>query len=746
VATRDRPRAKRTTARSEAPADTGRRDFCRRTARLGGGLWLAMTVPAFGGRPGVRAAGGAGTGASGAGAPGAAAPSELNAWLKIAADDSITVLVDRSEMGQGVYTALPMLLAEELEVGLTAIRIVAAPAGDAYVNAGNGGQITGTSNSVTDAWERLRTAGAQARTLLIAAAADKWRIAPERCRANRGRIENDHGQSFSYGQLAQAAAKLKVPKDVKLKSRENYSLIGTSQRRLDTPDKVDGSAEFGLDVRLPGMLYAAIAQCPVLGGRARSVGSSAAEAMPGVRRVLTTPSGIVVVAEHFWQALKARDALEVVWDEGANASLDNAAIRVLLDRAAAADAGLVAKQVGDPAAAIKSAAKSFTAVYQLPMLAHATMEPMNCTADVRADRCDVYVGTQVQQIAQAVAAEAAGLPPARVNVYTTLLGGGFGRRLEVDFIPAAVLASKALGVPVKLVWTREDDMTQDYYRPPAREEVRAALDAHGKLVAWQLHITSPSITARFDPTNKDPFDSVIEYVQNYPYAVPNFGLSYTRREIGINVGYLRSVSHAPNCFAVESSLDELAAAAHKNPLDFRLELLASKPRHTNVLKLAAERSGWGRPRPGRHLGLAFMEGYTSVIAQVAEISVQDGAPTVHRITCVADCGQMVNPRIVESQMESGIVFGLSAALWGGITVGAGRVRETNFNTYRLLRANEMPEIDVLLVMSDVAPGGIGELAVGPVAPAICNALYTATGTRVRSLPLSVHGLATSARR
>jgi isoquinoline 1-oxidoreductase subunit beta len=739
VPTRDRLRAKRAIARTEAPADAARRDFCSRTAQVGGGLLLAMTVPAFGGRPGARTAGRA----SGAAESGTTSPTELNAWLKIATDDSITVLVDRSEMGQGVYTALPMLLAEELEVGLTAIRIAAAPAGDAYVNAGNGGQVTGTSNSVSDAWERLRTAGAQARTLLIAAAADKWRVAPERCRANRGRIENDRGQSFSYGQLAQAAAKLKVPKDVKLKSRADYTLIGTSQRRLDTPSKVDGSAEFGLDVRLPGMLYAAVAQCPVLGGRARSVGSSAAEAMPGVRRVLATPSGVVVVAEHFWQALKARDALKIAWEEGANASLDNAAIRVLLDRAAAASAGLVAKQAGDPAAAIKSAAQSFAAVYELPMLAHATMEPMNCTADVRTDRCDLYVGTQVQQIAQAVAADAAGLPPARVNVYTTLLGGGFGRRLEVDFIPAAVLASKALGVPVKLVWTREDDMTQDYYRPPAREEIQAGLDAHGKLVAWQLHITSPSITARFDPTNKDPFDSVIEYVQNYPYDVPNFGLTYTRREIGINVGYLRSVSHAPNCFAVESSLDELAAAAHKNPLDFRLELLAAKPRHTNVLKLAAERSGWGRPRPGRHLGLAFMEGYTSVVAQVAEISVEDGALHVHRITCVVDCGQMVNPRIVESQMESGIVFGLSAALWGGITVGAGRVRETNFNTYRLLRANEMPETDVLLVTSDAPPGGIGELAVGPVAPAICNALYTATGRRVRSLPLSVHVAVTS---
>ncbi len=717
------------------PADAGRRDFCGRASRLGAGLLLAMAVPAFGGRPAARASGGG----PGAGAAGTAAPAELNAWLQIAPDDSITVIVDRSEMGQGVYTALPMLLAEELEVDFTTIRIIAAPVGNAYVNVGNGGQITGTSNSVTDAWVRLRTAGAQARTLLIAAAAAKWRIAPERCRAQRARIENDRGLSFSYGQLALAAAKLPLPKDVKLKSPSQYTLIGTSPRRLDTPGKVDGSAEFGLDVKLPGMLYAAIAQCPVLGGRPRSVDSRTAQAMHGVRRVLEVPGGVVVVAEHFWQALKARDALEIVWEEGANGTLDNAAIRALLDHASAT-AGLVAKQAGDPGAVIKSAAKKFSAVYELPMLAHATMEPLNCTADVHADRCDLYVGTQVQQLAQTAAAEAAGVPAARVNVVTTLLGGGFGRRLEVDFIPAAVLASKALGFPVKLIWTREDDMTHDYYRPPVREAIDAVLDDRGKLLAWQLHITSPSITARFDPTNKDPFDSVIEYVQNYPYEVPNFGLSFTRREIGIDVGYLRSVSHAPNCFAVESSLDELATAAAKNPLDFRLELLAAKPRHRNVLELAAERSGWGRPRSDRHLGLAFMEGYTSLVAQVAEIGFNGGKLQVHKITCVVDCGQMVNPRIVESQIESGIVFGLSAALWGGITVVAGRVQETNFNSYRLLRANEMPEVEVVLVPSDAPPGGIGELAVGPVAPAICNALFTATGRRVRSLPLSAHGL------
>jgi isoquinoline 1-oxidoreductase subunit beta len=713
---------------SARPPAVSRREFCRRAALLGGGLVLTLELPALGARPGS-----------------IASPVTLNAWLKIGTDDSITVLVDRSEMGQGVYTALPMLLAEELEVDITRVKLLAAPVGDAYVNAGNGGQITGTSNSVTDAWEKLRAAGAQARTLLIAAAAERWHVRPEQCRARSGRVEDGHGRSLAYGQLAAAAAKIPVPKDVKLKAAEDFTLIGKSQPRLDTPSKVNGSAEFGIDVKLPGMLHAAIALPPVLGGSIARVDSAAAESMPGVRRVLPTSSGVVVIADHFWQALKARDALKLGIEPGPNATLDNASMRSLLDRAAAAKPGLSTKGSGDVARALESAAKTFSAVYELPLLAHATMEPMNCTADVRTDRCDLYVGTQVQQAAQAAAAQAAGLSPSQVNVVTTLLGGGFGRRLEVDFIPAAVEASKAVGRPVKLLWTREDDMTHDAYRPPAREEVSAALDADGKLIAWKLHVTSPSITSRFDPTNKDPFDSVIEYVDHFPYRVPNFDLRYTRQEIGIDVGYLRSVSHAPNCFAVESSMDELAAAAAKSPLDFRLDLLSGKPRHTNVIKLAAERAGWGRAapgksNPGRFHGLAFMEGYTSVIAQVAEISIERGALRIHKITCAVDCGQMINPRIVESQIESGIVFGLTSTLWGDIAIHAGRVRESNFNTYRMLRANELPEIEVLLSPGDAPPGGIGELAVGPVAPALCNAIFTATGKRLRRLPLAGQAL------
>jgi isoquinoline 1-oxidoreductase beta subunit len=710
--------------------DPGRRDFCRRTAFAGGGLVLAMTLPAFAGR--------ARTGAANS----HAAPA-LNAWLRIGPDDSITVLVDRSEMGQGVYTALPMLLAEELEIDLDRIEVVAAPVGDAYVNPANGGQVTGTSNSIQDAWEKLRTAGAQARAMLIAAAAKQWRVDPAECRAAGGRVTNARGNSLRYGELAEAAAKLPVPKDVKLKPAAEFRLIGKPQARLDTPSKVDGTAEFGLDVKLPGMVYAVIALCPTLGGKAAAVDAAAAEGLPGVRRVMSTSSGVVVIADHFWQALKARNALKITWDPGANAHLDNAAFRASLDRTAAAAPGLEAKMTrGDTASALKGAEKTLSAVYELPLLAHATMEPMNCTADVRADRCDLYVGTQVQQGAQAAAADAAGLKPERVNVYTTLLGGGFGRRLEVDFIPAAVEASKALGIPVKLVWTREDDMTHDLFRPPAREEVSAGLDAHGKLLAFGLHITSPSITARASPPTvaADPFDSVIEYAQNFPYAVPNYLLSFSRQEIGIDVGYLRSVSHAPNCFAIECFLDELAASASKDPLELRLELLADKPRHTAVLKEAARRANWRHPPPGRFQGLAFMEGYTSHIAQVAEISVSAGALKVHKITCVIDCGQMVNPRIVESQVESGIVYGLSAALWGDITLRAGQVRETNFHTYRVLRSNEMPDLDVHLIPSEAAPGGIGEAAVPPVAPAICNALFAATGKRLRRLPIASHAL------
>jgi isoquinoline 1-oxidoreductase subunit beta len=703
-----------------------RRQFLGTAAGAGGTVLLAWTLPGFGGgrRPDARAT-----------------SSSLNAWLTIGADNSFTLIVDRSEMGQGVYTALPMLLAEELEISLDAVTVVAAPVGDAYVNVANGGQVTGTSNSVQDAWEKLRRAGAEARTMLVAAAAERWRVDPGLCHVRNGSISGPGGRTVTYGDVAAAAAKLPVPKDVTLKLKDSFQIIGKPRLRIDSAGKVDGSAEFGIDVKLPGLLHAALAQSPVLGGKVLALDSVAAEAIPGVRKVILTDGGVVIVAEHFWQALRARDALKITWDPGGNAHLDNAAIRAMLEKAANLGQGLSARADGDAVNALKSAKRSLHSVYEVPLLAHAPMEPMNCTADVKPAGCDLYVGTQVQQSAQAAAAAAAGLEPGQVRVFTTLLGGGFGRRLDVDFIPAAVIASKAVGAPVKLIWTREDDMTHCTYRPPAREEVRGGLDAEGRLIAWSLHITSPSITARASPSTTDPFDSVVEAALNCPYAVPNFALTYTRQEIGIDVGYMRSVSHAPNCFAIESFMDELAAAAGKDPVEFRVRMLAAKPRHAHVLRTAAERAGWGHLKPGRHQGVAFMEGYSTQIAQVAEISVQAGEVKVHKITCVVDCGQMVNPRIVESQIESGIVFGLTAALWGDVTLVGGRVQQANFNSYRLLRGNEMPELDVHLVDSDAAPGGIGEAAVPPVAPAICNAIFAATGKRLRELPICRQKLA-----
>ena len=645
-------------------ADLSRRDFLNATVVAGGGLILSLTLPGTGRSNFAAAAATPAARQSGA---------QLNAWLKIARDNTVTVIVDRSEMGQGVYTALPMLLAEELGIDFDAIQIVAAPVGDAYINPGNGGQVTGTSNSVQDAWEKLRMAGATARTMLILAAAERWRVDPAHCRAENGRVTNAQGKVLTYGELADSAAKQPTPKDVKLKPKGNFQIIGKSRARIDTPGKVDGSAEFGLDVKLPGMLYAALAQSPVLGGKVKALDSGAAEKMAGVRKVLLTSSGVVVVADHFWQAIKARKALNIVWDPGANAELDNAAIHALLIKSAAAGAGLSARTDGDVEAALKSAHRRLSAAYYLPLLAHATMEPMNCTADVKADGCDLYVGTQVQQVAQTTAATAAGLAPDQVRVYTTLIGGGFGRRLDIDFIPAAVEASKAVGAPVKVIWTREDDMTHDTYRPPAYEEVSGGLDASGKLIAWKLHITCPSITARMFPPVKGVDDSVIEAAVNNLYDVANVAVSYTRQEIGIDVGYMRSVSHAPNCFVIESFMDELAAAGGKNPYDFRLLHLAHKPRQKRVLELAAARAGWGKPPAGRYQGMALMEGYTTHLAQIAEISIVSGELKVHKIVCVVDCGQMVNPRIVESQMESGIVFGLTAALWGEVTISGGRV-------------------------------------------------------------------------
>ena len=633
---------------SAIPSDVSRRAFLKAGATLTGGLVIAISMP--GCKPATKASGELKT-------------FEANAWLHIGSDDRITFFCDKSEMGQGVYTALPMLIAEELGVGLERIKVEFAPPGDLYINNLIGGQITGGSTSVRDGWEKLRKAGATARQMLISAAAAEWGIDARNCKVENGVVLSPRFDRLRFGDLAEAASKLPVPKDVPLKPAAQFTLIGKATRRKDTPAKVDGSAVYGIDVRLPGMLYAALAQSPTLGGSVKTYKGEKAGAMPGVTAVVLTSSGIAVVADSWWRARKARDVLEIEWNPGPNAGLNDAKISQAL-RKGAAGPGRVARNDGDAAAAIKGAARVVRAEYELPLLAHATLEPQNCTADVRDDGVDIHVPTQVQQIAQGAAAKAAGVDPKLVKVHTTFLGGGFGRRLEVDFIPAAVEASKAVKKPVKLVWTREDDMTHDAYRPPAFDQVAGAFDDQGKLIAWNLHLTGPSITSRMFPsvTEKmvDPF--AVEGAANYPYDVPNVHVDFQQQEIGIDVGYWRSVSHSLNCFVVESFMDELAVHAKKNSGEFRKALLEKQPRFLQVLKLVIRESRFGYPPKGRFHGLSVMEGYGTYMAQVAEISLDGGKVKVHRIYCATDCGQQVNPDTVVAQIESSALFGYSAMM------------------------------------------------------------------------------------
>jgi isoquinoline 1-oxidoreductase beta subunit len=714
-------------------ASVDRRRFIQGALVVSGGLVLAVSLPACGRKPAATSAG-------------PAAPVDLDAWLQVGTDGVVRFYCDRSEMGQGVYTALPMLIAEELGIAPADIHVEFAPAGAQFTNNLLGTQITGGSTSVRDAWVKLRTAGARAREMLIAAACSQWGIATDGCRAEGGAVVSPRGERLRFGEVAEAAGKLPVPKDVKLKARGDFAVIGKRQPRLDTPLKVDGSARYGIDVRLDGMLYGALAQPPVLGGTVRSFDAAQAKTMPGVKDVVQTSSGVVVVADSWWRARKARDALVIDWNDGPNAKLGNADILKGLKAAAATakDGGQVARNDGDALTVIRSGrGKMVHADYELPLLAHATLEPQNCTASVTAEGCDLYVPTQIQIVAQATAAAAAGLEPEQVRVHTTFLGGGFGRRLEVDFIPAAVEASKAVGRPVKLLWTREDDTTHDAYRPPAFDQVAATLGADGKPAAWCLALTGPSVTARMFPAVVenaiDPF--VIEAATNYPYDVPNVRVTYNRHEIGITVGYWRSVSHALNCFVAESFMDELASAAGKDPLEYRQSLLGKQPRHAAVLQRVAEAAGYATPPAGHSFGVALMEGYGTYMAMIADITLEGGKLKLHALHCAVDCGQVVNPDTVVAQVEGAALFGLAAALWGQIDLVNGRVQQTNFDKYRLLRLPEAPKVATYLMDSAADPGGIGEPATALVAPAIANALFRATGRRVRALPFARHGLA-----
>ena len=700
---------------------TSRRDFLKTSSLAAGGLLMGFALP--GTRGEAQAAGTVYT---------------PNAWVHIADDNTITLISARSEMGQGVYTSMPMLIAEELNVDINQIKVSIAPPAAVYVNALLGAQITGGSTSVRDGWEKLRVGGAQVREMLISAAADEWKVDRSKLKAERGMVLGPKGMKASYGSLAAAAAKLPVPEKVALKDPKDFKIVGKRLRRLDTPAKVNGTAEFGIDVKLPGMVYASLEQCPVIGGKVKSFDAAKAKGMPGVLDVVQINDGVAVVADSYWHAVKARQALSVQWDEGAGTALDHNS--VLASTRAAADSGKVlpiVKPAGNVADAMKGAARVIKAEYITPMQAHAPLEPMNFTAHFENGKILLIGPTQFQQGAHGAVAGALGLKPEDVTLKTTFLGGGFGRRLELDFVVQAAQISKAVGKPVKLLWTREDDMTHDYYRPLGLNQLQAGLDAKGMPVALHHKVTSQSITQRAFGLPKDTLDPFMAEAAVGPYAIANTQHDLVIHDSGMRVGYWRAVSHNMNAFANESFMDELALAAGKDPYQYRMALLKSQPRFARVLKLAADKAGWGKPLPkGRARGIALMEGYDTYMAQVAEVSVKDGEVKVHRVTVVADLGRMVNPDTVEAQIQSSIVFGMSAGLMQEITLDKGRVQQTNYNNYPVVRMHESPKIDIVLVPSKEKPGGIGEPATALVVPAIANAVAAATGKRVRKLPLT----------
>ncbi|HEX8957354.1 MAG TPA: molybdopterin cofactor-binding domain-containing protein, partial [Burkholderiaceae bacterium] len=590
-----------------------------------------------------------------------------NAWVHIGDDNSITLISARSEMGQGVYTSMPMLIAEELHVDLKKVKVQIAPPNAVYVNALLGAQITGGSTSVRDGWEKLRVGGAQVRTMLISAAADKWKVDAAQCSAKDGMVFGPRGKKASYGELAEAASKLPVPdpKSITLKDPKDFTIVGKATKRLDTPHKVNGTAEYGIDVKLPGMVYASLAQPPVIGGKVASFDASKARAMRGVIDVVQINDGVAVVADSFWHAKTARDALDIKWDDGPGGAIDNASMIAGIREAAGKEKLIPIKAVGDVAGAMGGAARNVKAEYQSQLLAHATMEPMNFTAHYQDGKCLLIGPTQFQQGAQGATAAALGIKPEDITLKTTFLGGGFGRRLELDFIVQAAQISKAVGKPVKLLWTREDDTTHDFYRPMALHRMEAGLDAAGKPVAYTFQLTSQSVTQRAFGLPKDTLDPFMAEASVPLYDIPNAKFDLVIHDAGLRVGYWRSVSHALNAFANESFVDELAHAAGKDPYAYRMDLLGKAPRMANVLKLAGDKAGWGKPLPAGHFhGVALMEGYDTMMAQIAEISLnKDNEITVHRMVVAADLGHMVNPDTVEAQIQSAVVFGLSSSLF-----------------------------------------------------------------------------------
>jgi isoquinoline 1-oxidoreductase beta subunit len=719
-----------------------RRDFIKVSAATGGALIVGFHLP---GKAQADAGGGY------------AMP---NAWVKVGADNQVTILVARSEMGQGVATSMPMLVAEELDVDINKVKVEFAPPAEVYINSLLGGQITGGSTSVRDAWEKLRKAGASARMLLVAAAAQEWGVDASQVRAENGNLIGPGSKRMSYGMAAPKAAQMEPPKDVPLKPASAFKVVGNAkQKRLDTPQKVKGEPTFGIDTRVPGMLYAAVAMSPYLGGKVKAYDDSRAKNMPGVKSVVQYSRGVAVVADSYWQAKKAKDLLEIDWDEGANAGLNMQKIWGGL-KEASKQPGAVFREAGDADQALSGAAKTVTSTYQLPFLSHSPMEPMNTTAHVTGDKAVIITPTQFQQLIPHVVAGATGLKPEQVQVTTTYLGGGFGRRVEVDYaIDAAEISKAAGGVPVKMVWSREDDMTHDSYRPAGLYTLTAALDSSGKMTGVRFHSTSPSISARLFPSivkdGIDPF--AVEGIDNFPYAVPNIKFTYQMHDSGVTPGYWRAVSHNLNAVALECFIDECANAAGKDPIEFRLsqiDMSESKhawsglsagvsvgPRIKAALQLARDKSGWGKPlAKGKGRGVAVMEGYNSVIAIVTEVTVSPNYDVaVDRVVAVVDAGPLIHPDQALAQMESCINFGQSACMFGEITVKDNTIQQNNFDMYRVVRMEEAPkaiEIHWIKPAANQPPGGLGEPGTAVIQPAIANAIFAATGKRVHRLPLT----------
>ncbi|SFN19760.1 xanthine dehydrogenase family protein molybdopterin-binding subunit [Dokdonella immobilis] len=712
------------------PMLPSRRQFLATSATLAGGLVIACFVP-FGTRRLFAQEGG----------PPPAPPMDPNAFVHIGSDDSVTVVLKHSEMGQGVWTSIPMVVAEELDCDWSKVRVENAPNAQVYANNAFGIQGTGGSTSTLESFGQMREAGAMARAMLVDAAAQRWKVDPSTCRTEKGRvISGTH--SARYGELADAAAKLKAPEKVALKDPSKWTLIGKPTPRLDSLAKVTGTAGFGIDVQRPGLLVAMVARAPVFGGTVKSFDATKARAVDGVVDVLQVPSGVAVLGKHTWAAKKGRDALVIDWDNGAGATMSTEAMRADY-RKRAGTRGLVAKTQGEVDAALEAAEKRIEADYEVPFLAHAPMEPLNCTVEIGKDGCEIWTGTQFQGVDQGVVAQILGIEPGRVKIHTQFLGGGFGRRANPvsDFVAEAVQVAKAANKPVKLVWTREDDVRGGYYRPMWLSRFSAALGKDGKPSAWSHTIVGQSIIAGtpFAPVMiKDGIDATsVEGAADSPYlaAIPAHRVDLHTPTSPIPVLWWRSVGHSHTGFVVESFIDELAHAARTDPLEFRRKLLPADSRNLRALELAAREFGWGKPLPKGHAaGLAVHESFASHVAQVAEVSVEDGKIRVHRVVCAVDCGPVVNPMTIEAQMQSAIAFGLGAALHSKITFKDGKVEQGNFNDYLVLRLDEMPKVEVHIVKSTDKMGGVGEPGLPPIAPAVANAVFAATGKRLRSLP------------